>query len=128
MHDNGTTETMLSICIPTYNRLKYVKELLPIVLRQVDGMPDRLVEVLVSDNCSTDGTADYLQAMERPFLRCWTNEFNIGGDRNFLKCIKEANGVYVWLVGDDELICDNAIRKICDVLGREKPEPRPPCT
>ena len=94
---------ILSICIPTYNRLPFLKELLPAILRQVDAGRDE-VEVVVSDNASTDDTADYLRSLLNPCLRWWTNETNIGGDRNFLKCVAEAKGEYVWLFGDDLLI------------------------
>ena len=86
----------LSICIPTYNRLPFLKELLPAILGQVDsGRAEVEVEVVVSDNASTDDTADYLRSLSNPCLRWWTNETNIGGDRNFLKCVAEARGEYV---------------------------------
>ena len=95
---------LLSICIPTFNRLPYLKEAIDALLPQIEKTMPGQVEFLVSDNCSTDGTADYLAAMQSNRLRFWTNEVNIGGDRNFLKCISEARGDYVWLVGDDDLV------------------------
>jgi len=112
----------LSICIPTFNRLSYLKELLPAVLSQADGIGGGDVEVLVSNNCSTDGTAAYLESLSSPSLRFWTNETNIGGDRNFLKCICEAKGEYVWLVGDDDLIDQDGIVKVRGVLLSESPD------
>ena len=68
---------ILSICIPTYNRLPFLKELLPAILGQVDSGRAE-VEVVVSDNASTDDTADYLRSLSNPCLRWWTNETNIG--------------------------------------------------
>ena len=112
----------LSICIPTFNRLSYLKELLPAVLSQADGIGGGDVEVLVSNNCSTDGTAAYLESLSSPSLRFWTNETNIGGDRNFLKCISEAKGEYVWLVGDDDIIENSGVALILDVLRRDIPD------
>ena len=111
---------ILSICIPTYNRLPFLKELLPAILRQVDAGRDE-VEVVVSDNASTDDTADYLRSLLNPCLRWWTNETNIGGDRNFLKCVAEARGEYVWLFGDDDIMPAGAVDMVLDFLRQHHP-------
>jgi len=103
----------LSICIPTYNRVGYLKELLPGVLAQLNGGE---VEVVVSDNASTDGTSDYLRSIDDPHLRWWTNDENVGGDRNFLKCVDKAIGEYVWLFGDDDLMPEDSVRRVLDFL------------
>ena len=108
----------LSICIPTYNRIRYLKELLPAILDQADA---ESVEVVVSDNASTDGTADYLRSLLNPCLRWWTNETNIGGDRNFLKCVAEAKGEYVWLFGDDDIMPAGAVGRVLDFLRQHNP-------
>lgn len=105
---------LLSICIPTYNRLRYLEDLLQGLLPQSERVAG--VEVCVSDNRSTDGTADYLAGLSSAVLRHWTNERNIGGDRNFLKCIREARGEYVWLVGDDDLVPEGAVEKVLSIL------------
>ena len=108
----------LSICIPTYNRVRYLKELLPAILDQADA---ECVEVVVSDNASTDDTADYLRWLLNPCLRWWTNETNIGGDRNFLKCVAEARGEYVWLFGDDDIMPAGAVGMVLDFLRQHHP-------
>ena len=111
----------LSICIPTYNRLRFLKELVPSILCQLEGMQVGDVELVVSDNASTDGTADYLRSIDDTHLRWWTNEENIGGDRNFLKCVVEAKGEYVWLFGDDDLIPDDSVARVLNFLRRNNP-------
>jgi len=108
----------LSICIPTYNRVRYLTELLPTIISQADVEG---VEVVVSDNASTDDTAEYLCTINHPCFRWWTNETNIGGDRNFLKCIAEARGEYVWLFGDDDIMPAGAVKKVTDFLRRYNP-------
>ena len=113
---------ILSICIPTFNRLSYLKEAIDALLPQIEKAAPGQVEFLVSDNCSTDGTADYLAAIHLPCFRFWTNETNIGGDRNFLKCIREAKGDYVWLVGDDDLIAPGGVAGVLAALEREAPD------
>ena len=111
----------LSICIPTFNRLRFLKELMPSILRQLAAVPVGEVELVVSDNASTDGTAEYLRSLGDPHLRWWTNDENIGGDRNFLKCVAEAKGAYVWLFGDDDLMPEGSVARVLDFLRRDKP-------
>ena len=48
--------TLLSICIPTYNRAEYLKKTLESIVWQRDFL-SKDVEVVISDNCSTDDTA-----------------------------------------------------------------------
>ena len=113
---------LLSICIPTYNRLAYLKELVEMLLPQIDALPKGTVELVISNNVSTDGTAAYCETINRKYFRFWTNETNIGGDRNFLKCIKEAHGEYVWLVGDDDIVPEGAVAKVVAILRSESPD------
>lgn len=107
---------LLSICIPTYNRLPYLRELIESLLPQIDAQPENTIELVVSDNVSTDGTATFCASVVRSYFRHWVNEQNIGGDRNFLKCIREARGVYVWLVGDDDLVSPGAVSKVVNII------------
>jgi len=114
---------LLSICVPTYNRLPYLKELLHELVKQVYAhsiFGD--VELCVSNNASTDGTEAYLQTLTDYGVRWWTNPENIGGDRNFLKCIEEAKGEYVWLVGDDELLPEWSVSNVLRALDRHHPD------
>ena len=49
---------LLSICIPTYNRCSYLKKTLESIVSQKIFETTDLVEIVISDNCSSDGTAD----------------------------------------------------------------------
>lgn len=118
------TPVLLTIAIPTYNRNKYLRELLPVMLAQVNSLPpEYVVEVLVIDNASPDNTAELLSEYRRSYnnLRCLRNDVNIGGDPNFYKCIEEARGRYVWLFGDDEVLLDGAVGKVSCLLNDNKP-------
>lgn len=113
---------LLSICIPTYNRLAYLRELIGMLLPQIDALSEGAVELIVSNNVSPDGTAEYCESIDRCYLRFWTNETNIGGDRNFLKCIKESRGEYVWLVGDDDIVPEGAVANVLQVIRTSHPD------
>ena len=112
---------ILSVCIPTYNRVRYLKELVSSLLPSIDVLPEGTVELVVSDNLSTDETACYCRSVKRPYFRFWTNETNIGGDRNFLKCIQGAKGEYVWLVGDDDVIPNATLSQVLKLVSEVRP-------
>lgn len=113
---------ILSICIPTYNRISYLTELLDGLLSQIQDVSTSQIELLVSDNASTDGTAECLKTLKSPNIRWWTNPQNIGGDRNFLTLIHESNGDYIWLIGDDDIVPEGAVLKVMRLLNEENPD------
>lgn len=100
----------LSICIPTYNRAGFLGELLDSIIVQA---PEE-VEIVISDNASTDGTEamvrKYMRRFPRIVYRCAPE--NAGPDRNYLKAVELANGEYCWLMGSDDLVADGAIAKL----------------
>lgn len=100
-------QILLTIAIPTFNRVHLLRQTIEVLLTQLqDG-----VELLVCDNCSTDGTEAYLRTFKGT-LRHHRHLENIGADRNFLSCLTEANGQYVWLLCDDDLPASNAVAEI----------------
>ena len=115
---------LLSICIPTYNRAEILDECLRLLVSN-KGFSDE-VEVIISDNCSEDNTQEislkYVNAY--PHVRYYRNEENIGGERNFLKVLSYANGLYIKLHNDYSAFTEdglsNLINKIKSV-SNEKP-------
>lgn len=106
-------KTKLTIAIPTYNRLPKLKQTLASVLEITKG---KSVEVLVSDNCSTDETWEYLQTVPQDRIRIFHNEKNLGADRNFLNCFEKATGEYVMLLGDDDLLLEKGLCSILEAI------------
>jgi len=62
------------------------------------------LEILVSDNCSTDDTERVVRSFGDPRVRYVRHPENIGANNNFNYCIKEARGVYFLLFHDDDMI------------------------
>lgn len=109
-----TSRPLLSICIPTYNREAYLRECLASL--QLDGVRDR-VEVVVSDNASTDQTLRVLEGFRDVLPIRWiVQENNLGADRNFDAVIAEARGEYCWLLGSDDAVMPGAIPRLIDLL------------
>lgn len=106
---------LLSICIPTYNRIHYLKEFLPILLPQAEKVG---VEVCISDNCSIDETKDYLLYMSYKFtcLKYIVQEKNFGLEKNMLFAISMAKNKYILLIGDDDFIPNEKLSTILDSL------------
>lgn len=107
----------LSICIPTYNRSECLKECLSSVLASVAGH-EREIEVVVSDNASTDGTGDVIRAFQdtHPWIRYHRNEKNIGGDRNIYAVATMGEGEYIWVFGDDDKMESEAIARVLEQI------------
>jgi len=114
---------LLSLCIPTYNRLPYLRELLPGVVAELARLNEAElnVELLISDNASTDGTEAYLRDVSCRGLSVYRNARNIGADRNFLACVERASGTYIWLFGDDEVLERGGVARTLAQLRRLRP-------
>lgn len=95
----------LSICIPTYNRAHYIDILLSSIVQQIQPY-SHLIELIVMDNCSTDTTRSVVEKYikELPTLIYIKNDINLGPDRNVVNSFFMANGEYVWIIGDDEIL------------------------
>ena len=65
----------ISVCIPVYNREKYIAQCIESVLAQ----DYKNIEIIISDNCSTDGTVDIINGyLKDKRIRFYRNETNIG--------------------------------------------------
>lgn len=106
---------LLSICIPTYNRSECLRECLDSVLITIGGH-ERDIEIVISDNASTDNTGDIIRAFQEmhPWIRYHRNEQNIGAERNFRHVATLAQGENVWIFGDDDKMESNAIPSVLD--------------
>jgi abequosyltransferase len=108
---------LLTIAIPTFNRAEYLDLCLTQICKQVSPL-DRSIEVMVSDNCSTDHTPDVVKkhGEKHPLIVSIHNQTNIGSDRNIIQCFKSAAGKYVLIFGDDDVFLDGGIAKLLKVL------------
>jgi len=100
---------LVSIGIPTYNRADgFLRETLTSALNQT--YPN--IEIIVSDNCSTDNTEVYVESFDDPRIRYFRHAKNIGASNNFNYCLEQARGDYFLLLHDDDLI-DKDFVEIC---------------
>lgn len=111
-------QPILSLCIPTYNRAEILRKNLHYIYEQLKNVDSNEIEIIVSDNCSLDNTREIVVKMQHNGMPIAysRNTDNVGADRNFLKCMRLAQGKYVYLLGDDDFLADGAIHNLLNIL------------
>ncbi|MFH1387608.1 MAG: glycosyltransferase family 2 protein [bacterium] len=109
------TKPLLSICIPTYNRAQLLKQAVESVLRQIDESIIDEIEVIISDNASTDETYSIVQQIKdqsKAIIKYYLNKKNVGAESNFLLAVERASGQYACLLGSDDLLADGVLLRL----------------
>ena len=103
---------VLSICIPTYNRADCLDNCLDSLERATRNCRDQ-IDIVVSDNASTDHTPDVVNAWKALLpIRYVRNAVNIGGERNFFSSASHASAEYIWIFGDDDDFGESAVTEV----------------
>ena len=103
-------DPVVSICIPTFQRLAYLKEAVAAALAQSISN----IEVLISD----DGSSEQIQAWSEATaqsdsrVRYRRNATNLGLGGNWNACVTAARGEWILIQGDDDRVLPN----FCEVL------------
>ncbi len=106
----------ISICIPTYNRAANLTNCLQSLI-SIKARSDVDFQVCVSDNCSTDGTEDVVRRAQSSIaIKYKKNPMNLGIPKNFLNVVEMADGEFVWLIGDDDLLLPYALDELSDLI------------
>lgn len=111
------SQSVLSLCIPIYNRLEYLERMLERFLEDKD-LFEHDIALFISDNCSEDDLQSCCKKYQQKGLELeyHRNESNVGMDGNFELCLNHAEGKYVWLLGSDDIPRQGIIRTIVRVL------------
>ncbi len=107
--------SILTIAIPTYNRVHYLNACLKSLKEALPNNCNEL-EILVIDNDSTDNTEEVVNNIKKMDIKYIKNNTNIGPDENFKKCIIKANSKFVWLFGDDDIFFKDSIEFILSII------------
>ena len=102
----------LSIIIPTYNRSDQLEKCLNSILISDDND----IEVIISDNASTDNTVEFLSKNQDKRVLVLRNEKNIGADRNLKKLVLSAHGEYVFIITDDSFLSETSIPDLKKII------------
>ena len=106
---NPDSAPVLSICVPTFNRARYLDCLLADLAERIDELGCSY-ELLIGDNASEDNTAEVVRRFEhRLNIRYMRRPTNVGAYRNQLQLLAAAHGRYVTNLGDDDLLIPNSL-------------------
>lgn len=112
MHDRP----VLSIAIPTYNRAGYLFEALQALIAQLDETVSTLVEIIISDNASTDHTQALVQGMQTDYPQIQVTYFRqaetVNGNANIHNAAKLARGTFVYILSDDDVLLPGALPRL----------------
>lgn len=113
----------LSICIPTYNRAKYLVKNINIIICQINKLNlKNSIEICISDNASTDSTEEDVNLLISTFIdnkiSYRRSDINLGPDWNYIYAMKMAKGEYSILWGDDDFFKEQALITIFELIDK----------
>lgn len=104
---------VLSICIPTYNRINRLRNTLDGLLK----CRDKRFNVVISDNNSTDGTKDYLDSLRENKKICFvSHDHDISPAYNGFTSIEGAQGLFSLFLLDKDFVNVEYLPTLLDEL------------
>jgi glycosyltransferase involved in cell wall biosynthesis len=105
---------LVSICVPTYNSINYLKYTLDTILSQTY----QNFEIILGDNASNDGTSDIIKDYSKKDSRIkfYINQHNLGYAKNCNKLISLSKGEYVAIYHSDDLYDPQIVEKQVNFL------------
>ncbi|USG60344.1 glycosyltransferase [Sneathiella marina] len=106
--------SLISVGMPLYNAEKFVEQALDCLLRQTHTD----LEIIISDNCSTDNTVAIVEryAAADTRLKLFRQPENLGPIPNFQFVVEQARGDYFMWRSYDDWSDDNYIETLAAVL------------
>ncbi|MEI7816874.1 MAG: glycosyltransferase family 2 protein [Desulfuromonadales bacterium] len=96
------SEPTISACIVTYNQAPYIERCVRSLLDQREG---KALEILISDDASTDGTREIVKQLAEKYpdhIKSFLQDSNLGGSQNYYFIHRQAKGQYIiHMDGDD---------------------------
>ncbi len=116
----------VSVCMATYNGMRYIEGQMQSVLRQLEEGD----EVIVSDDGSTDGTLQYIESLGDKRIkilrheRYTTNHRHYAVNRtvsaNFENALRHATGQYIFLCDQDDIWREDKVRRMVAELQKHE--------
>ncbi len=111
--------SLVTVGIPSYNRPLTLERTIKSIINQTY----QNLEIIISDNCSTDEKVDdiirfYCAQDDR--ITYIKKEKNLGATKNFSSLLKVASGEYFMWMADDDYISDDYIEKIINEFNKNE--------
>ncbi|MCU1251388.1 MAG: hypothetical protein JWQ49_4417 [Edaphobacter sp.] len=110
-----------SICIPAYNRAKFLSPLLDSIF--IQDFKDFDIVICEDRSRERGEIAAIVQGYADRFpgvLHYSENETNLGYDANIRNLVEKATGEYCFFMGNDDVMCPGALENVAGVLERHQ--------
>jgi len=105
---------LISICIPTYDRVNLLKKTLDSI---ISNHSYDQIEIIITDNGSSDAVPSMIKKYNHILnIRYVRNSQNIGASKNLFKSFSLAKGEYIWMFSDDDIFMENSINYLKNFL------------
>lgn len=108
---NNKKSPLISICIPTYNRAKYIAN----TIRSALNQDYNHYEIVIVDDGSTDNTNEIVKKFNSEKLHYIYKE-NTGAPDTRNRCINEAKGDYILWLDSDDMLVENILATYVETL------------
>ncbi len=116
---------LCSICVPTYNRAEYLEKLLKSIAAQKVFLETSKIEVVISDNASSDETQNIVQryiSAHGNKIRYYRNEKSLPAMNNFYNVFSQAQGIFLKLCNDTCEFVDNSLLAMAEFIETHQTE------
>ena len=117
-------EPILSICVPTYNRGIYLKELLDSIVCQKEFVDTDNIEIVVDDWPSTDNTKAIVNEYIKKYwnkIKYYRNPVRIWMCPAFLEAFFLWKWEYCWIFSSDDFMTERTLEITLNIIKRESP-------
>jgi glycosyltransferase involved in cell wall biosynthesis len=85
---------------------------------------EKLVQVIVSDNCSNDDTTEVVRTFQAAHpaisMQYTRNPENVGAVNNFIGLVEISTAVYTYILGDDDRLGEGALYETVGLIGQHE--------
>lgn len=115
---NRSERPAISICIPNYNKARFLPQTLECIRRQSFTN----YEVVIVDSASTDGSQEILNAFVAQEPRAKLHQHPRGLYGGWNRCIQEATGTWIYFAPSDDFMTDDCLATLAKVAAETDAE------
>lgn len=116
---------LLSICIPTFNRSRFLEGCLFAITSQFRNKKIyQKVEIVISDNNSKDNTRVVVKKFQERYknIQYFKRKRNVRGDKNIIESALFSKGMYIWFFSDDDIHYSWSIKTVLNIIEGYRPD------
>jgi len=110
------TDLKITVAIPSYNRAKFLQPLLDSILMQ--NYPNYEILIIEDNSPEREDIAKIVSNYQTNTdkIRYLQNEQNLGYDKNIRKLIDCSRGDYIFFMGNDDIVAEDALANVADLI------------